>query len=208
MTLLRFPSKEEFRNLEKEVDFTPEESGYWDDMELRKDAQVDKEDMQGQIRFYLQELKANGRQFGKRVAVERRLKYRLGVAYELLGKKYSEGKEPLERADYFEQAVFWYQSADESVGFITDYAIRQAESCGGVAYFRQEARLDDEVTEYFAQRMGGLLSAVFGGLNSNAPIMIMQGPLPVVLRQISEKTLDSIVQIYVHKDHSKDAPNN
>jgi len=204
MRQLKVPSGEDFEHLKDEVEFNSQEKSYWENMIKRRDTQYGEEDFQGKINFYLQELQASDGQFGDRVAVERRLKYLLGHAHEWLGTYELEGHEPIERADMFEKAVLWYQSADETVGFFTDYSLRQAESCGGAAHYRKKAGLEDEITQAFSERGGSLLSTVLGGLTGGAPVTILNGPMPEYLKQMADKKLDSVANAYLFRDHSND----
>lgn len=174
MRQLKVPSREDFEHLEDEVKFNPQEKSYWEDMIKRRDSQYGEKDFQGKINFYVQELQASDGQFGDRVAVERKLKYLLGHAHEWLGTYGLEGHDPIERAEMFEKAVLWYQSADETVGFFTDYSLRQAECCGGAAHYRKQAGLEDEVTQAFSERGRSLLSTVLGELTGGAPVTVLK----------------------------------
>ena len=202
---LKFPEREEIDYLEEAVEFNQNEKSYWEDMKKRRDAKIDKEDLQGEINFYLQELTATKGKFGKRIAVERRLKYMIGHAHEWMGTHSMEGHEPLERAEMFEKAILWYQSADESVGFYTDYSLRQAESCFGAASFRRAAGLEDQVTEAFFKRGDDLIKCFLSEIiGSNNEVTFVDKDIFEHLKKEADKKIDSAATAYLFEDHSKD----
>ena len=189
---IRVPNnKEEFKQLEYMVEFNKEEQSYFDDMKECRDSQFDKDDYQGKLNFYLEELKSVNGRFGDRVAVDRRLKYLIGHAYEALGTWTLEGHDPKERAEMFEQAVLWYKLADETVGFLTDYALRQVEASFGAACFRKDAGLEEDVTEWFGLNGAKLLSAFFSG--SEKIIIGKKGEFDY-LEQLADKKIDSVIK--------------
>ena len=204
MRQLKVPAKEDFDQLTEAVEFNEEERAYFDEMIKRSDAQLDEKDYRGKIDFYLKELEVTKERFGKRVAVQRRLMYMIGHAHEwlgtyVLGDSRLEGGNPLERAEMFEQAILWYQAADETVGFFTDYSLRQSESCGGAAHFRTQAGVKDEITEAFSQRQGSLITTVLGGLGGGK-VIVFDGPIPEYLKQKADKEIDGAANAYFFKD--------
>jgi len=187
MKELKFPTKYDFEHLEYETKFNPEEEEYWNEMIKRADAQYGEKDCAGRINFYTQELEKLKGKFGNRIAIERGLRYQLGYAHEWMGTYGLEGHAPLERAKMFEKAVEFYQSADETVGFFTDYCLRQAESCGGAAHFRRRAGLEDEVTRDFAKRHGALVTGYINGLTGMNPNIIKTDVPHECLEQIADE---------------------
>lgn len=204
MKELKAPKREELDKLEKVVEFNPDEQVYWDNMKNCIDSQFDKDDYKGKIEFYRRELVHTKGKFGNRIAVERRLKYKIGHAYEWLGTYGLEGHDPKERANMFEKAVLWYQSADEIVGFLTDYALRQSEACAGATKFRIKAGLEDEVTDWFRQRSHKLLRDVLGHDN----FIVVGGEIPKAVKQMADEKIDSVVKAYFLRDHSQDYKQN
>lgn len=131
------------------------EQAYLDDVKLRKEAAVDKKDYAGRVRFFRQELRnfrgsdlaGNGR-----VALERKLRYALGHSHEALATfGMDEADDPVARAREFQIAAQWYQRADETVGSVSDYAMRQAESCFGAAHYLHQAGMTEESQEIRAR---------------------------------------------------------
>ena len=192
----------EFDQLEKIVKFTPDEQAYWNDMESRRNAIVEKKDFQGKLKFYLQELNSIKDKFGERVAVERRLKFYIGHAHEWLATKAL--KNPKEIAEMFERAVLWYQAADEMTGFLSDYAFRQCEASWGAAHFRKEMGLDDELTKWYEQRGRELLEATLG---KNRTVVLINtdilGEMSDKLKQRASEIIDSAAKMYLFEDKSK-----
>lgn len=203
MKQLKIPSGEDFKKLEKIVNFNSQEENYWGEMIKRRDALYPKDDYLGKINFYLSELKTTDGKFKNRIAIERRLKYSIGHAYEWLGTYGLEGHAPMERSEMFEKAIVWYQSADETCNFFTDYVLRQAESCGGAAHFRKQAGLEEEITKAFEQRGGNLISSYLGAL-TGGPVIILEGPLPEYLKKLADETLDAVAKTYIFKDHTQE----
>jgi len=204
MKELKFPTGYDFEHLEHETELNPEEKKYWEEMMNRLSAQCGEKNYSRMIEFYTQELEKIKGKFGNRISIERGLKYRLGYAHEWLGTHGLEGHEPLERAKMFEKAVEWYQAADETVGFFTDYCLRQAESCGGAAHFRKQAGLKDEVTRDFAKRHGALATGYLNGLTGMNPTIIKTDVSSECLEQIASKKNEGVVRVYRVKDHSMD----
>lgn len=164
MKYLKIPTNEEIDQISELVEFNPIEEKYWKNVKIKENAETEKEDYFGKIDFYLKELESVKNKFGDRIAIERRIKYRLGYNYEWIGTKVMKDEEdPLNIAKIFEQAIYWYQSADECVGYITDYVLRQAESCNGARYYRELAGIDDEVTKAFSDRSRTLINGFFSG---------------------------------------------
>ncbi|HIH18296.1 MAG TPA: hypothetical protein HA282_00965 [Nanoarchaeota archaeon] len=199
---LNVPNDEEMDILKGMVEFNPDEKVYWEGVKERENSEFGKEHSKEKAEFYLNELKAVKGRFGERVAVKRRLKYLIGYSYEWLGTYGLEGHEPEERAKAFEKAVIWYQFADEAVGFLTDYALRQAESCFGAAKYRSDAGLEGVITMSFTERGADLIKSFFdGALGGKADITIVGGKMPKFLKQIAGKTIDSVVTAYLFKKH-------
>lgn len=195
MKELRRPTKEEFKKLKELVEFNSYEQKYFDGMKKKRDSKFDKKDYGSKIEFYVKELKSIKNRFGKRVAVERRLKYLIAHAYEWLGTYGLEGHDSLERAKMFEKAVVWYQKADEVTGFFTDYAIRQSEACAGAAHFRRQSGLEGEVTEWFAQRDKQLSKAVLG----ENVIMVNDNLMIEYLKKIANEKVEGVADLYISK---------
>lgn len=155
--------------------FTDEERKYMADFKRRAD--IDglnaRGDYQTFLEVCLQELEAVRGIFGDRIAIDRWLKYQIGIAYEGLGTVAMKNGRPAERFPFFESAVEWYQAADETVGMYTDYALRQSESAAGAAHYRQLAGLNDEKTQWYRQRSRELDLAIFG----EEPIIIQSDSL-------------------------------
>lgn len=191
MKKLRRPEREEIEQLREAVEFNLDEQKYFDEMKKRRDSQFSKENYQKKIEFYIQELQGIDGKFGERVAVERRLKYCIGHAYECLGTFTLEGHDTKERVNMFEQSVLWYQLADEIVGFLSDYSLRQAEACFGAAYYRHKAGLEDEVTKLFAQRGNQLLSEVLG---QDVMVIHKGDDFLNYLEQLAEEKVDGVVK--------------
>ena len=210
MKSLKMPSPKDSKSIKECVEFNEYEKKYFDEMEKKRDSELDEKDFRGHIEFYLKELKAIEGKIGKRVAVERRLKYSIGYAYEWLGTHGLEGHEPKERAEMFENAVLWYHLADETVGFYTDYCLRQSESCGGAAHFRREAGINDEKTRAFGERhvylMTNYLEAMFG---KNVEITIKKSDKKDSehLKQMADKKIESSVDAYLFKEPSEEEVN-
>lgn len=184
MKSLRVPTDEEMDMLKEAASFNPAEKEYWEDFCTRVKAIFGDEDSKAKIDFYLKELNETKGRFGERVAVERRLEYCLGYAYEWLGTYGLEGHAPSERAEMFEKAVMWYQAADEAVGFQTDYSLRQAESCFGAAKYIEEAGLEGKIAESFAERGVNLTQSYFdGAIGGTADVTIVPGSAPKFLKQ-------------------------
>ena len=193
MKELKTPHGEDFNKLKEIVNFNSEEQKYWDDMEKRRDSQFQEKDLDGRIKFYLNELKSIQNRFVGRAAVQRQLSYITGYAYEYLGTYISEGKNPKDRYPMFENAVIWYQKADEIIGYITDYALRQSESCGGAAKFRKEAGLEDEITRWFSERAGQLLSAFLGGRE----VLVINEKIPDYIKALADKKISGVADSYL-----------
>ncbi len=174
------------------VEFIPQEERFWDDMMNRRDAICAKKDYNARLAFFQKELAAMPEEFRQRIAIKRRLEYAIGHSYEGLGTFATEGRDPKERYPHFERAVVWYQTSDETAGFITDYALRQAESCFGAAQFRRQSGLDDSVTQWFAERGHILISTLFG---QEVPVMF--GGMPDYLKQLASETIKNVVNIHV-----------
>jgi len=147
----------------------------------------------------MEELKNINGKFGDRIAIERALKYRIGHSYEWLAEKVLIDKDPKERADMFEKAALWYQAADEAVGFWTDYALRQSEACAGAAHYRIEAGINDEMTQWFANRRHQLLNAVFGD-----NVILMQGDMPAQFKMQATGKIEDVVTAYFFRNHPID----
>lgn len=206
MKNIRKPTREELERLEDIVEFNEEERLYWDEIKQRRKSQVDDNDFRGRIQFYQQELKLADSRFNGRIAIERRIKYLIGHSYECLatfglGDSRTEGGDLKERSKAFELAVLWYQSADETVGFLTDYALRQAESCFGAANFRRQAELEIDVTKGFIERGKGLLSTIFG----QEPLLVSGDKLPDYLMRFADKEVDSVVKAYLFRDKTEES---
>ncbi len=121
----------------------------------------------GQAKFLETELENLKDKFGERVAVKRRLEYTIGSKYERLatfgmGTSDTEGGDPRERAEIFAKAVKWYQMADETVGYLTDYSMRQAQSCFGFSHFAQKANLEQKLIQSFTERGANLIGTFLG----------------------------------------------
>ena len=200
MTQLKKVNMEDLQRLEPIVKFNPAESEYWEYMEKRRDARVDKDDYKVRITFYKAELEAVQKIFGDRIAVERRLKYAIGHSYEWLGTHVEKDLVPIERAKLFEEAVFWYQLADETVGFLTDFALRQSEACMGAAHYRRLGGLENEVTKGFIQRGTSLLIRVLG-----PNLTVFTGDMPKSLEEKADVKLEEAVTLYLFKNKSREA---
>jgi len=185
-------SQEDFSKLEEILEFNSEEQKYFDDMKQRRDSKFNKKAYADKLQFYLQELEAIKGKFDGRIAVERMLKYFIGHAYEDVGTHTLEGKDPKERYPMFEQAVIWYQGADETMGYLSDYAMRQAQSCFGAAHFRKKAGLNDEVTEWFAERGNYLLNTYFGG-----NVILIKGKIPDYIKAIADNKVEGVANAYL-----------
>lgn len=191
MKELRKPNREELESLKAIVRFTHDEQNYWEDMERRRDLQLGKDDWESKISFYTSELQAIEGRFGTRIAVKRKLLYVIGHAHEWLGTYTYEGKNPRLREEMCAKAVLLYQMADETVGFLSDYALRQAEASGMAAKFRRKGGLEDGVTEWYAQRFEQLIGAVLG---SNPTVI--SWAMPENLKRIADVTVDSVINLY------------
>jgi hypothetical protein len=176
-------------------------------------ARFSKNDYREKIQFYLNELQATNNRFGNRVAVERDLKCRIGHTYEGLatyglGDSPTEGGDPKERAEMFEQAVMWYQAAEETTGYYSDFIFRQVEASWGAAHFRKKAGLDDVVTQAFLERGATLFSLALNGRDIRE-VMFLDGPIPDYLRQKADVLVDSgALKAGIFRDHSKDHQRN
>jgi len=195
MAQLKVPrSEEDFENLKAKVVFNPEEEAYWEEMTKRRRARVNEDDNRGKIDFYLNELKKIEGKFGDRIAVKRALIYSIGHVYEWLGTygmgdSPTEGGDPRERASMFEQAVFWYQTADETIGYLSDCALRQSEACGGAVHFRKKAGLqEDETTRAYAERRTELFSAVLGTFSQGTEVFVIKSaPVPESVKKTCKR---------------------
>ena len=196
MNQLRIPSLEDLDELKKVVEFTAKEKAYFNDLERRRDSSYQEMDYSGKADFYLQSLRSVRGRFGKRIAVERVLKYLIGHAYEYMGTHGISEQEPLKRAEMLEIAVLWYQAADETVGFFTDFALRQAQSCLGISSNRKKAGLEGEVTEDFYQRGIELIGAVLGNGGKNR-VVLKHGSIPEYLKQTADKTIGDVARAYL-----------
>ena len=210
MKSLKMPSPEDTKSIKEYVEFNEDEKMYFDDMKKMRDSKLNEKDFQGRIEFYLNELKAIKGKFGKRVAVERRLKYLIGHAYEWHGTYGLESHDPKERYEMFENAVLWYHLADETVGFYTDYCLRQSESCGGAAHFRREAGIEDEKTMAFSKRHIYLsttyLQSLFGK-NMEINIVGSNKKDSKNLEKMADETIESSVNVYLFRQPSEDEVN-
>src|SRR3989338_5189414 len=195
MKELRRPNSEELENLKEVVVFNSAEQEYWDDMIARRDSELAPGNHEASIGFYFNELKQTQGKFGGRVAVKRTLEYLIGHAHEWLGTYTSEGQDFGLRAEMCEKAVLWYQRADETIGFLSDYALRQAEASGMVAKFRTKAGLNDNATAWYAQRFGQLIGAVLGPGTA-----VQNGAIPENLKRMADATVDSVAQLYLFRD--------
>lgn len=217
MAELKVPTTdEEFEKLEEMAKLNSVEEAYIKDMKKRVDSQFSPKDYRGLIGFYSQELQAINGRFGDRIAIERMLKYALGHACESLatkglGDSPTEGGDLKERAEIFEQAILWYQAADETVGYYSDYAIRQSEACRGASYFRRKAGIEDEITKELDERGDNLIVALFG----KKPDIMIESPMPEHLKQhleqmadMADEKIEGSAKIYLFKDHSKDHERN
>ncbi|MBI2583900.1 MAG: hypothetical protein HYW25_04490 [Candidatus Aenigmarchaeota archaeon] len=162
LRILGMPDPGEFGALKRACEFTPEEQAYWDEMERRRDSQVGKKDYGKKAEFYRQELEQVRDRFDGRIAVERRLRYLAGHSYECLG-TFLHDLDAERRAEALENAVWWYQQADETVRVSTDYALRQANACLGAASLRRELGRQGETAEWYEQRARQLLETFSGG---------------------------------------------
>ena len=191
---------DDLQRLKPIVKFNSAESEYWKDMERRRDAQVNKEDYRVRIAFYKDELEVVHGRFGDRIAVERRLKYAIGHSYEWLGTHVEKELAPIERAKLFEEAVFWYQLSDETIGFLTDFALRQSEACMGAAHYRRLGGLENEVTKGFIQRGTSLLVRVLG-----PNFTVVTGDMPKSLEEKADVKLEEVVTLYLFKNKSRES---
>jgi hypothetical protein len=165
--------------LEQKMKLSPEEQSYWDDMEERRGKLCPENDALSRISFYSKELEDSSGRFGDRVAVERRLLYLLGVAYEWRARKDMEGHGPSERAEVYRQAAESYNKADETIGYLSDFCLRQAETCGWVARLRREGGLDDSVSVAYEERYRMLISAYMSSFKG-AQFLVTTTPLPSI----------------------------
>lgn len=198
LKLLETLTRENIGRMKEMVSFNETETEYWINMIERMTTQCKEDDYLGIIDFYKKELESTKNMFGDRVAVERRLKYWLGYEHEWLGTHGMKEHPPLERAGMLVKAVGWYQSADETIGFFTDYSLRQAESSGMAAKFRLRAGLDDEVTEAFAQWSNILFSTYARGLTGGEPILV-SGSMAEILKHVAKKDFEDVVTRYTLK---------
>lgn len=207
---LRFPKREEIEEINKKVMPNPEEKKYWSDLVKRRNSQFDFEDiskdynaMRNLIAFYIRELRAAEGKFGDRIALERKLKYEIGQAYERLGTHLMEDHDSIGRSKALQKAMMWYKKADEAIGFLSDYALRQAEASAGAGYFRREAGLDDEIADWFFDRRDQILRQFTSSIAPNAEMVIIGRGMPKKVREklnkIADHTIDSVVKGYILK---------
>ena len=162
MVPLRRPTKEELSDLVNFVEFNSEEQKYMNKIKKKRKPLSDAKDYNRLLKFYIDELKNIEGEFGDRIAVKRRLYYSIGHTLESMATFGMKNEHPITKAQAFENAITWYQAADELCGFLTDYALRQAECCTGAMDYRLKAGLNDKITEGFAVKFHELIEAVFG----------------------------------------------
>jgi hypothetical protein len=121
--------------LEKLLEFNPDEQEFWDDLIRRRDARIEesKKFYNGEcpfeckaklvsIEFYREELylAIDGKQFGKRIAVERRLMTEIGDAFFEAGEFGAKRNcNPFEVANSYGEAARHYYGADGMVAMTT-----------------------------------------------------------------------------------------
>ena len=133
----------------------------------------------------------------------------MGHAYESFGTFTLEGEDPKKRFEMFEQAISWYQKADETVGFYTDYALRQAESCLQAASFGRKSGLEDDITRELFERGNMLIQTLIGGITRVPVTIISRETLPKNFIEAVRSNADECVEsgdakAYLSKDHSED----
>lgn len=176
--ILDSPPRQRISELQEMEDLNPGEKRYWDGLNARFEATVDKEDYAGRIKFFRQglrdfrrsDLAGNGR-----VALERKFRYVLGHSHECMATfGMTDADDPLARAREFQIAAQWYQRADETVGCLSDYAMRQAESCWGASqYLGQAGRIPE--AEELGLRGQQLIQGVFSGAKEITVVTGEQG---------------------------------
>lgn len=193
MKNLKVPRTEaDFAQMKALAHLTDEEKAYIDDLLKKRKALFGEKWAEAAIPFYREEIaKLNGK-FNGRVAVERNLRYCIGLEYEGMGTYSEKIMTDLERMYAFGNAVFWYQSADELVGFLTDYAMRQTEALGGFVHYRREAGLDDEIARAFSLRRKELFNELFGGR-----VTVIQEEMPEMMKK-GAKVIGGAVKAYIH----------
>ena len=164
---MRFPNPEEFKQLEEKVIFNEEEEHHFNDILERGEAQFDTYLHPESLNFYLKELESIKDRFGDRIAVERRLKFCIALTCDILGFQTLWDYSFEERAEMFEQAVLWYQKADETIGFLSPYSISQADACFNAAHCRNRAGLKDNITYSFLSRGEKLFSIINNGFSKS-----------------------------------------
>ncbi|MFH1211034.1 MAG: hypothetical protein V1645_03900 [archaeon] len=163
MKNLRKPTREEFPKVEAMVKLNQEEEAYWDYVMERRKTFPDKSEFEQRLLFYLQEMKnTRGRFNDGRIAVKRRLRYSVAHTLECLA-EFVEDIPPEEKFRRFRRAAKWYQLADETVGFLTDYGLRQGQCHLAMTHYGKQIGLEAELTDYLGMRGMALLSGVLGG---------------------------------------------
>lgn len=137
MTQLKFPkTPEDHKLLEERVSLTPEEQGYLKDLHGRLIDQLNQCDIYNMVEFYKAELERTVGELG--TGVKMKLEYTIAATYNTMGIITLEDHEPKERAEAIEEAIKWYQKADETAGFLINCEER-ANACLQAAYFRGQA---------------------------------------------------------------------
>lgn len=125
------------------------------------------------IEFLSRHLQRANAAFPGRVAIQRRINYAIGKAYEQFATVLSHP--PLERSELFLNAATWYGKADELLGFLSDYAMEGAEAYRKAAVFRRMAGVDDELTRMYYDKGTELALSYYGGFLGIKPILIDKG---------------------------------
>lgn len=206
MEPLKKPGREDFARLKEMCTPNADEKAYLDLLKQRMETTIPQNDFKAIIEFYFNELKERAGAFPARIAVIYQLKCRIGHTYESwatkgFGPSSKEGGDPLERAGLFEQAILWYHLADETTGYYSDAAFRQAEACGGAAHFRKLAGLDDEVTKAYVTGAVGLLGLLLGG-NGNT-VTITTDAIPSHPERLADQTIHGAVNAYTFRKPNK-----
>jgi hypothetical protein len=189
-------TQEELDRMQAEIEFNEQEQVYFDDMIKRREQRIAGRKPVGDMKFYddmmfyINEIDAVEKLFPRRVALQREIYFRLGCTYERLAVEGMEGKEPLRKAETLELAVKAYAKADEVVGFHTDFALRQADACQGVAQYRREAGFHNGITQVYDERTKRLVNGYLGQDENASVTVVSRKDVGALLQQMTGVTLE------------------
>ena len=192
----RVPTDDEMNVLNEKFRYNDEEAKYWHAVCERH--QLVPNDTYA-VAGFLKGVLADVRQkFPHSSPLVRKAIYEYAKRLERIGTFRMEGHDLRARSDVMLNAADLYLEADEILGFLSDYAFRQLESCGGAIQFREEAGLKDEIVKLgLIERVQKLSAAIFSAIGTNQVTFVnVDSPFARDLRAQSVKCVDDIVKVY------------